>query len=141
MRTGDNTFFKPDGTSTWSEPGWVKGVTFLTDLYKNGYAPKDSVNWGFNEIVAGFYSGTCAMLDQDPDALIAIAERMKPEDYGVTTMPKGPNGKTLPDHRLCGLVDVRQQPEQGPGLEADRDPSKARRATSPGTSGPARCRP
>jgi multiple sugar transport system substrate-binding protein len=102
IANGDNTFFKPDGTSTWSEPGWVKGVAFLTDLYKNGYAPKDSVNWGFNEIVAGFYSGTCAMLDQDPDALIAIAERMKPEDYGVTTMPKGPSGKTFPTIGYAG---------------------------------------
>ena len=93
---GSNDFFKADGTSTFADEGWVKGLTFLVDLYKNGYAPKDSVNWGFNEIVAGFYSGTCAMLDQDPDALIAIAEKMKPEDYGVTTMPKGPNGKTFP---------------------------------------------
>ena len=82
--------FKPDGTSTWSEPGWVKGVTFLTDLYKNGYAPKDSVNWGFNEIVAGFYSGSCAMLDQDPDALIAIAQRMDAKDFAVAPMPVGP---------------------------------------------------
>lgn len=43
----------------------MKGLTFVIDLYKNGYAPKDSVNWGFNEIVAGFYSSTCAFLDQD----------------------------------------------------------------------------
>ena len=122
---GANTFFNEDGTSTLTERGWVKGVTWLVDLYKNGYAPKDSVNWGFNEIVAGFYSGTCAMLDQDPDALIAIAERMKPEDYGVMTMPEGPGRQGLPDHRLCRLVDVRRQPEQGPLLEADRDARRA----------------
>ncbi len=77
-------------------------MQFLVDLYKNGYAPKDSVNWGFNEIVAGFYSGTCAMLDQDPDALIAIAERMKPEDYGVAPMPKGPSGKAFPTIGYAG---------------------------------------
>jgi multiple sugar transport system substrate-binding protein len=93
---GDNTFFKPDGTSTLSDPGWVKGITFLTDLYKKGYAPKDSVNWGFNEIVSGFYSGTCAMLDQDPDALIAVAERMNKDDYDVVPMPKGEGGKAFP---------------------------------------------
>ncbi|MDQ0467161.1 ABC transporter substrate-binding protein [Labrys wisconsinensis] len=93
---GDDTYFKPDGTSTMADPGWVKGVTFLVDLYKNGYAPKDSVNWGFNEIVSGFYSGTCAMLDQDPDALIAIAERMNKDDYDVVPMPKGPAGKAFP---------------------------------------------
>lgn len=99
---GSNAFFKEDGTSTFDSPGWVKGLTYLIDLYKNGYAPKDSVNWGFNEIVAGFYSGTCAFLDQDPDALIAIAERMKPEDFGVMTMPKGPDGKTFPTIGYAG---------------------------------------
>ena len=69
--TGD--YFDDKGNSTFNQPGAIKGVQFLVDLYKNGYAPKDAVNWGFNEIVAGFYSGSCAMLDQDPDALIAIA--------------------------------------------------------------------
>jgi multiple sugar transport system substrate-binding protein len=93
---GDGTFFKPDGTSTAADPGWVKGMSTLVDIYKNGYAPKDSVNWGFNEIVAGFYSGTCAMLDQDPDALIAIAQRMNKDDYDVVPMPKGEAGKAFP---------------------------------------------
>jgi multiple sugar transport system substrate-binding protein len=93
---GDNTFFRKDGTSTFADPGWVKGVSWLIDLYKNGYAPRDSVNWGFNEIVAGFYSSTCAMLDQDPDALIAVAERMKPEEYDIVPFPKGPAGKAFP---------------------------------------------
>ncbi|CUX55800.1 ABC transporter, substrate binding protein (Sugar) [Agrobacterium deltaense Zutra 3/1] len=99
---GSNEFFTKDGTSTFDSPGWVKGLSYVIDLYKNGYAPKDSVNWGFNEIVAGFYSGTCAFLDQDPDALIAIAQRMKPEDFGVMTMPKGPDGKTFPTIGFAG---------------------------------------
>ncbi|MBS1168614.1 MAG: putative sugar transporter, substrate-binding protein [Proteobacteria bacterium] len=93
---GNNTFFKPDGTSTFADPGWAKGVKYVIDLYKDGLAPKDSINWGFNEVVGGFYSGTCAFLDQDPDALISIAERMKPEDYGVMPFPKGPDGKAFP---------------------------------------------
>lgn len=93
---GDNTFFKPDGTSTAADPNWIKGMSVLVDIYKNGYAPKDAVNWGFNEIVSGFYSGTCAMLDQDPDALIAIAERMNKDDYDVVPMPKGEAGKAFP---------------------------------------------
>ncbi len=99
---GDNTYFNEDGTSKFSEEGWVKGFTWLIDLYKKGYAPKDSVNWGFNEIVAGFYTGTCAMLDQDPDALIAISERMDAADYGVVPMPKGPAGKTFPTIGYAG---------------------------------------
>jgi multiple sugar transport system substrate-binding protein len=93
---GNNVFFTPQGTSTLSDPGWVKGSAFLIDLYKEGLAPKDSVNWGFNEVVAGFYSGTCAMVDQDSDSLIAIAGRMKPDQYGVAPFPKGPSGKGFP---------------------------------------------
>lgn len=99
---GDNTFFDADGKSTFDSPGWEKGLEWYINLYKDGLAPKDSVNWGFNEIVAGFYTGQCAFLDQDPDALIAIAERMKPEQYGVTTFPKGPDGKAFPTIGYAG---------------------------------------
>ena len=96
IMNGSPSFFKEDGSSTIGDPGFVKGFTFLTDIYKSGSAPKDAVNWGFNEIVTGFYSGTCAMLDQDPDALISIAERMNKDDYDVVPMPKGPAGKSFP---------------------------------------------
>jgi multiple sugar transport system substrate-binding protein len=93
---GNNTFFTADGRSTLTDPGWVRGTAWMVDLYQSGLAPRDSVNWGFNEVVAGFYAGTCAMVDQDSDALIAVAERMKPDQYGVAPMPKGPSGKAFP---------------------------------------------
>ncbi|MEZ5888713.1 MAG: sugar ABC transporter substrate-binding protein [Paracoccaceae bacterium] len=99
---GSNEFFTADGKSRINEPGSVAGIQFLMDLYQKGYAPKDSVNWGFNEIVAGFYSGTCAFLDQDPDALIAIAERMPAEDFAVMPMPVGPSGKAFPTIGFAG---------------------------------------
>lgn len=99
---GSNDFFTEDGQSTLNEPGSVEGIQFLIDMYQKGYAPRDSVNWGFNEIVAGFYSGTCAFLDQDPDALIAVAERMPAEDFAVIPMPVGPGGKAFPTIGYAG---------------------------------------
>lgn len=102
VMNGTNEFFTADGKSRIDEPGSVAGLQFLMDLYQKGYAPKDSVNWGFNEIVAGFYSGTCAFLDQDPDALIAIAERMPAEDFAVIPMPVGPSGKAFPTIGFAG---------------------------------------
>lgn len=99
---GSNEFFTADGQSRINEPGSVEGIQFMIDMYQNGNAPKDSVNWGFNEIVAGFYSGTCAFLDQDPDALIAIAERMPAEDFAVIPMPVGPSGKAFPTIGFAG---------------------------------------
>ena len=95
-------FFTEDAQSRLNEPGSVEGIQFLIDMYQNGYAPKDSVNWGFNEIVAGFYSGTCAFLDQDPDALIAVAERMAPDDFAVAPMPVGPAGLAFPTIGYAG---------------------------------------
>ena len=77
---------------------------------------RDSVNWGFNEIVAGFYSGTCAMLDQDPDALIAIAERMPAEDFAVAPMPLGPAGKSFPTIGYAGWSMFDAVRAQGRGL-------------------------
>lgn len=99
---GTNNFFTDDGKSRINEPDSVKGIQFMLDLYQKGYTPKDAVNWGFNEIVAGFYSGTCAFLDQDPDALIAIAERMPAEDFAVIPMPLGPSGKAFPTIGFSG---------------------------------------
>lgn len=99
---GTNDFFTADGKSRINEPGSVEGIQFMMDMYQKGYAPKDSVNWGFNEIVAGFYSGTCAFLDQDPDALIAISERMPAEDFAVIPMPVGPSGKSFPTIGFAG---------------------------------------
>ncbi len=99
---GTNAFFTEDGVSRMNEPGSVEGIQFMIDLYQDGSAPRDSVNWGFNEIVAGFYSGNCAFLDQDPDALIAIAERMPAEDFAVIPMPVGPSGKAFPTIGFSG---------------------------------------
>jgi multiple sugar transport system substrate-binding protein len=99
---GHDDYFDSQGNSNLNSPDAIKGLQFLIDLYQNGYAPRDSVNWGFNEIVAGFYSGTCAMLDQDPDALIAVKERMNPEDFAVAPMPLGPAGKSFPTIGYAG---------------------------------------
>ncbi len=99
---GKGGYFNEDGTSTMNEEGSVKGLQMLADMYKNGLAPKDAVSWGFNETVTGFYSGTCAMLNQDPDALLGIAEKMKPEDFAVAPMPVGPNGKSYPTLGYAG---------------------------------------
>ena len=89
-----------------TSPRRSQGLQTLIDLYKSGAAPADSVNWGFNEIVAGFYSGTCAFLDQDPDALIGIADQMDAAELRRHADAGGPRRPRLPDHRLRRLVDL-----------------------------------
>jgi multiple sugar transport system substrate-binding protein len=114
IANGKPGFFNEDGTSTFNEAGSLKGLQMMQDLYTSGSVPKDSISWGFNEIVTGFYTGTCAMLDQDPDALIGIAEKMKPEDFAVAPMPTGPDGKSYPTLGFAGwsmFADSTVKPE------------------------------
>ena len=115
---GHDDYFDEEGNSSINSPEAIQGLQFLVDMYQNGYVPKDSVNWGFNEIVAGFYSGTCAMLDQDPDALIAIAERMDAEDFAVAPMPLGPAGKSFPTIGYAGwaMFDASESKDEAAAL-------------------------
>jgi multiple sugar transport system substrate-binding protein len=46
---GSNKFFNDDGTSTMNSEGWAKGHRMDGRSLQEGLAPKDSVNWGFNE--------------------------------------------------------------------------------------------
>ncbi|MBD9659670.1 sugar ABC transporter substrate-binding protein [Pantoea sp. PNT03] len=105
---GSPEFFDKQGNSTLTEPGAMKGAQLLVDMYQKGGASKDSVNWGFNEIVSGFYSGKCAMLDQDPDALIAIKNSMAADDFAVAPMPVGPSGKAFPTIGYTGWSMFKQ---------------------------------
>jgi len=100
--TGANSWFNPDGTSVFASPEAIEGIQMMLDLYDDGAAPADSVNWAFNEQVAGFYSGTCAFMDQDPDALIQVRERMGREDFAVAPVPLGPKGTIAPPIGMIG---------------------------------------
>ncbi len=107
---GKAGYFNEDGTSTFNEEGSVKGLQMMADIYQKGWAPKDSISWGFNELVTGFYSGTCAMLNQDPDALIGIAEKMNADDFAVAPWPVGPGGKAYPALGYAGWAMLSDSP-------------------------------
>lgn len=98
----NGAYFDKDGNSLYSTPAFQKGMQMLVDFYQKGYAPKESISWGFNEVVTGFYSGTCAMLQQDADALIGIAEKMDSKDFGVIPVPLSANGKAYPNTGFAG---------------------------------------
>ncbi len=99
---GTNNFFTSEGKSKINEPNFVKGIQFLIDIYQKGYAPKESIDWGYNEIVSNFSKGRCAFLDQDPDAINPILKNMDINDFGVIPMPVGPAGRSFPTIGFAG---------------------------------------
>ena len=92
---GSGRYFDEQNRSLLDAPGAVEGLKAYVSLYKNRWAPPDSVTWGFNDIVGAFYAGKAAMLDQDPDTLEAVRTHMAPGTYAVAPLPVGPHGKTF----------------------------------------------
>lgn len=90
------SFFDADGNSNYATAGFQEGMQKYADLYRKGYAPKESISWGYGDSVAGFTSEQCAILDQDPDALADISTKMAPEKFSVIPVPTGKSGKAYP---------------------------------------------
>ncbi len=99
---GTGAWFDKDGNSLYAMPAFQRGMQMVVDFYRQGYAPKESLSWGYNELVTGFYSGLCAMLEQDADALLGIQDKMDKRDFGVVPVPTGPNGKGYPNTGFAG---------------------------------------
>lgn len=73
------------------------------DLYKNG-SPADSINWGFNEQINGFVSGTTPFLIQDPDVIGSLEGQLDPALYETVPLPVGSTGKRYIDVGYNGFA-------------------------------------
>ncbi len=105
---GSVEHFDASHQSIFSKPKVIQALRIIKQMYEKGYFPRDSINWGFNETVAGFYANRCAMLHQSPDALLALKKRMNDEDYASMPMPLGPAGKSFPHLGFIGWSVFKQ---------------------------------
>jgi ABC-type sugar transport system, periplasmic component len=88
-----DSWFDEDGKSILYRPEAKEAFKRFYDLYLNGYAPKESVNWGFNEMVQGFMNGQAGILNQTPEVIAVAEENMEPGTWNVVPMPKSDDGK------------------------------------------------
>lgn len=58
------------------------------DLYKEGYAPQESINWGYTEMVQGFLNGQCGLLTQTPEVIATCESSMEEGTWTVLPYPK-----------------------------------------------------
>ena len=98
----DNIYKTDDGRFAFSTPEARRAVAAYVDLYKHA-VPADGVNWGFNEQVNAFISGSTPFLVQDPDTVGMVADALDPALYTVIPMPVGASGKTYLDYGFAGL--------------------------------------
>ena len=65
----------------------------FTDVYMNGYAPKDSINWSFTEMVDNF-TETNRYSKQRYRSCCHLPERMEDDQWTVLPYRLAPDGKT-----------------------------------------------
>lgn len=79
----------PDGNnqSIFSRPEMVDLFKNFYGLYVDGYAPKDSITWGFTDMVEGFVTGQCGTLNQTPEVVLTCEETMQDGTWTVLPSP------------------------------------------------------
>lgn len=98
----ENLYLTNDGTFYMDTDGGRKAIKNYLELYKEA-CPPDSVNWGYNDQINGFVSGTTPFLVQDPDAVGSVSASLTPDQYTAIPIPLGASGKRYLDYGFAGL--------------------------------------
>lgn len=85
--------YADDGSILINSPECIEGFKTWNNVYLEGYAPKDSVNWGFTEMVDNFTGGLTATLINDSEVAPTCQENMEDGTWMVMPMPKSSDGK------------------------------------------------
>jgi multiple sugar transport system substrate-binding protein len=86
-------FYDDQGNVLINTPETLAALTKWTQLYLDGCAPKDAVNWGFTELVDNFTGGLTGTLLNDSEVAATCQTSMQPEQWGVMPMPRSKDGK------------------------------------------------
>ncbi len=84
--TGGYTYDE-EGNFLLNSPECVEATEKWVEIYTGGYVPKDSVNWGFVEMVDNFTGGLTGTISNDSEVAKTCQEKMEPEQWGVLPMP------------------------------------------------------
>lgn len=97
-----NIYKTKTGEVYFDDPRAIEGLRMYVRLFENA-VPSDGINWGFNEQVNSFVSGTTPFLIQDPDTVALVDDMLGRDYYTVVPVPVGPSGKAYMDYGFSGL--------------------------------------
>lgn len=80
--------FSQDGKVNMTTDECLEAFKKWTDVYLNGYAPEDSINWGFTEMVDNFKGGLTGTLINDSEVAATLIADMEDDQWMVMPMPK-----------------------------------------------------
>ena len=93
--TGGRTY-DDQGNCLLNKPECIEAFKKWTNIYLGGYVPKDSINWGFVEMVDNFTGGLTGTIINDSEVAATCITTMQPDQWGVMPMPvSAVDGKRL----------------------------------------------
>ncbi|TAH50635.1 MAG: sugar ABC transporter substrate-binding protein [Treponema sp.] len=98
----ENIYKTTDGNFSLADPQAVASFKRYVEMFQKS-VPSDGINWGFNEQVNAFISGTTPFLIQDPDTVALVDAQLGRDKYTVIPLPKGKTGKTIVDYGYTSL--------------------------------------
>ena len=91
-QSGASDYFDANGKSFLRDPKAIEAFKQYNDLYYKA-SPKDSLNWGYNEMVNAFTSDITGFLFQDAEVIGSCQKTMKEGTFAIVPLPVGPDGK------------------------------------------------
>ena len=98
----DNIYKTTDGKLVFDTPECKAALEAYHQMFEDS-VPSDGINWGFNEQVNAFISGTTPFLIQDPDTISMVSSALEADQYTVVPMPVGDSGVCYLDYGFAGL--------------------------------------
>ena len=102
-----------DGETIFTLPEVKEALEFYKSLYTD-CSPKDSIAWGFAEMVQGFVGGTTAMLIQDPEVISTCEASLEDDEWELIKFPTGPSGQAVYPNGFAGwaMTSFTEHPDE-----------------------------
>ncbi len=98
----NNMYMKTDGNLVFNDSRAVEGLKLYIRFFKET-APKDAINWGWNEQLNSFASGITPFLIANSTGINIIDTMIARDKYMTAPLPIGPSGKINLTAGFAGL--------------------------------------
>ena len=85
--------YDEEGNFLFNSDECIAAFEEFCTMYTDGNAPKDSLSWGFTEMVDNFVGGLTGTLNNNTDVVPTLLQKMDESQWGVLPMPTAADGK------------------------------------------------
>jgi multiple sugar transport system substrate-binding protein len=111
--------YDEEGNYLFTDDEAIAAFENFCTMYTDGSATKDSLNWGFSEMVDGFVGGMTGTLYNNTDEVPTLLEKMEESQWGVLPVPTAADGKvynSTGSSYSCGVAANTKYPEEAKQL-------------------------